>query len=103
MSSIPSITPINIGNIQNLGSSSAPKTASSALDQATSSFETMLKSLNDSQQNSDDLLQKLSLGENVDLHTVMLGMEENDVNFRVALSIRDKLVDAYREMMRMQI
>jgi flagellar hook-basal body complex protein FliE len=103
MSSIPSISPINLGNIQNLGSSSAPKAATSAVDQATSTFEGMLNSLNASQQSADDLLQKLSLGENVDLHQVMIGMEENDVNFRVAMAIRDKLVDAYREMMRMQI
>jgi flagellar hook-basal body complex protein FliE len=33
----------------------------------------------------------------------MIATEENDVNFRVALAIRDKLVDAYREMMRMSI
>jgi flagellar hook-basal body complex protein FliE len=102
MSTIPAISPINIGNIQSLDSGSAAK-SSSPLDQATSSFESMLKSLNSSQQNADDLLQKLSLGENVDLHQVMIGMEENDVNFRVAMAIRDKLVDAYREMMRMQI
>lgn len=103
MSSITPISPINVGNIQSLGSSSGPKTITSSIEGATKSFESMLSSLNESQQGADSLLQKLSLGENVDLHQVMIGMEENDVNFRVALAIRDKLVDAYREMMRMQI
>jgi flagellar hook-basal body complex protein FliE len=103
MSSIAPISPINIGNIQGLGNSSGSKTITGSIEGATKSFESMLSSLNSSQQNADTLLQKLSLGENVDLHQVMIGMEENDVNFRVALAIRDKLVDAYREMMRMQI
>jgi flagellar hook-basal body complex protein FliE len=63
----------------------------------------MLSSLNQSQQNSDALVEKLARGENVDLHTVMIGLEENNVNFNVALGIRDKLVEAYREIMRMQV
>ena len=30
-------------------------------------------------------------------------MEENNINFNVALGIRDRLVEAYREVMRMQV
>ncbi len=99
---IPAIPPLNIQNVQN--TEAVRKLASSSgVEKATQSFEQMLSSLDQSQQSADDLVQKLSLGENVDLHQVMIGLEENDVNFRVALAIRDKLVDAYREVMRMQI
>ncbi len=66
-------------------------------------FGDMLTSLNQSQLNADELAQKLAQGENVDLHTVMIGLEENNVNFNVALGIRDRLVEAYREIMRMQV
>lgn len=103
MAGISPISPLNIGNLHNLGAASAPKSTAGPVEQTTQTFENMLNSLNDSQQNADNLLQRLSLGENVDLHTVMVGLEENDVNFRVALAVRDKLVDAYREMMRMQV
>ncbi len=99
---IPSIPPININSTQSVNGPSAPKTPS-PVEQASKSFEQLLSSLNDSQANSDNLVQKLALGENVDLHQVMVGMEQNDINFRVAVAIRDKLVDAYRETMRMQI
>jgi flagellar hook-basal body complex protein FliE len=99
---IPSIPPININSTQSVNGPSSPKTPST-VEQASKSFEQLLSSLNDSQANSDNLVQKLSLGENVDLHQVMVGMEQNDINFRVAVAIRDKLVDAYRETMRMQI
>jgi flagellar hook-basal body complex protein FliE len=73
--------------------------ASNNVSQITQTFGDMLNSLNQSQQNSDALVQKMVNG----LHTVMIGMEENNVNFNVALGIRDKLVDAYREVMRMSI
>ena len=46
---------------------------------------------------------KLSSGQDVDLHQVMIATEENDVNFRVALAIRDKLVEAYRSVMQMSV
>ena len=99
------IQPINsssIPAIRELGSSQKPSASSNA-DGVGKTFENMLSSLNQSQSNSDDLVQKLAQGENVDLHSVMIGLEENNVNFNVALGIRDRLVDAYREIMRMQV
>lgn len=76
---------------------------SGSAQQLGETFENMLTSLNQSQMNADGLIQKLAQGENVDLHTVMIGMEENNINFNVALGIRDRLVEAYREVMRMQV
>ena len=97
--------PINSNSIpvlRGINSSQKPSAGSNS-EQVGKTFEDMLSSLNQSQANSDDLIQKLAQGENVDLHTVMIGMEENNVNFNVALGIRDRLVEAYREIMRMQV
>lgn len=91
-----------ISTIRELDPSQKPA-ASGRAKQIGETFESMLSSLNQSQLNSDTLIQKLAQGENVDLHTVMIGMEENNVNFNVALGIRDRLVEAYREIMRMQV
>ena len=66
-------------------------------------FDQLLSSLNQSESDSNSLIQQLSGGGSVDLHQVMLGIQENDINFRVSLAMRDKLVDAYREVMRMQV
>ena len=46
---------------------------------------------------------KLAAGEDVDLHQVMLSMQEADIAFQLALQTRNKLVDAYQEIMRMQV
>ena len=67
------------------------------------SFSKMLDALDQSQEESDTLVRKLAAGEDVDLHQVMIASEQNDISFRVALSIRDKLVEAYREVMRMAV
>jgi len=75
----------------------------SPLENVSKTFDQVLNSLNDSQQNADDMLTQLASGGNVDVHQVMLATEENDVNFRVAMAIRDQLVNAYREVMRMAI
>jgi len=45
----------------------------------------------------------LASGEDVDIHTVLIAAEETDINFRIAVAIRDKLVDAYREIRNMSI
>lgn len=91
---IPSIPEIN---------STQKSSTTNSTQQIAKSFEDMLSSLNQSQQNSDNLVEQLSKGEDVDLHTVMIALEENNINFNVALGIRDKLVEAYREVMRMQV
>jgi flagellar hook-basal body complex protein FliE len=77
--------------------------ATKAQPAAANSFSQALDSLSQSQNNSDALLQQLSAGENVDIHNVMIAAEQTDVTMRVALSMRDKLVDAYHEVMRMSI
>lgn len=96
------ISPLNINSINPLNTTGSTRNAS-PLDQVGKSFGAVLESLNESQLKSDSLIQSLATGGNVDLHTVTIAAEENDVNFRVAMAIRDKLVDAYREVMRMSV
>ena len=91
-----------ISTIRELGSTQRPA-ASGSTQQIGQTFENMLSTLNQSQLNADGLIEKLAQGENIDLHSVMIGMEENNINFNVALGIRDRLVEAYREVMRMQV
>ena len=103
---IPAITPNITPGLTSLGqaqSQPAPAPVSSTTGQIGQTFDQMLSSLNSSDTSSNDLVQQLSMGNNVDLHNVMINMQENDVNFRVALAIRDKLVSAYQEVMRMQV
>ena len=47
--------------------------------------------------------QKLVAGGDVDIHQVMIGMEKANVAFGLTLQVRNKLVEAYQEIMRMQV
>jgi flagellar hook-basal body complex protein FliE len=39
-------------------------------------------------------------GDNVDLHDVLIKVEEAEIAFRTMMEVRNKLVEAYREIMR---
>jgi flagellar hook-basal body complex protein FliE len=97
------ITPFKPISLPSIDPTAKTGTTQNPVDNASKTFGQVLNSLNDSQQNADDLLSQLASGGNVDVHQVMLATEENDVNFRVAMAIRDQLVNAYREVMRMAI
>lgn len=74
---------------------------------ATGNFSKMLgdaiNSLAETENNASDMMTRLAAGEEVDLHKVMIAAQEADIAFQVALQTRNKLVDAYQEIMRMQI
>ncbi len=99
------ITPVAMNTIQQIAelNTKSTQSVSSAVDKVGNTFENLLSGLNESQQNADNLVNQFVMGEDVDLHDVIIGLQENDVNFKVAISIRDKLVEAYQEMMRMQV
>ncbi|MCB0191853.1 MAG: flagellar hook-basal body complex protein FliE [Anaerolineae bacterium] len=62
-----------------------------------------INSLNQKEVTADQAIASLAAGEDVELHQVMLAMQEADVAFRFALQVRNKIVDAYQEIMRMQV
>lgn len=68
-----------------------------------SAFKTALEDLSAVENNADTLMQQLATGEDVEIHEVMIAMEEADVSLRVTMAVRDKLIESYQEVMRMQI
>lgn len=46
---------------------------------------------------------QVATGAPVDVHEVMLNAEQASLGFSLALQVRNKLVDAYQEIMRMSI
>ena len=50
-----------------------------------------------------DAIAGLMSGKNVSLHQAMISMEEASVSFQMMVEVRNKLLDSYQELMRMQI
>ncbi|RSD28288.1 flagellar hook-basal body complex protein FliE [Mesobacillus subterraneus] len=75
--------------------------------EAQKSFSSVLKksieNLNEAQLQSDVMTNKLARGENVDLHQVMITSQKASITLQATLEVRNKVIEAYQEMMRMQV
>jgi len=52
---------------------------------------------------ADDAVRRLAVGEPVSLHQVMVQIERAKLQFELLQQVRNKLVDAYQDLLRMQI
>ena len=62
-----------------------------------------IEQVNQSQIDSDRSIQKLHSGEAQNLHDVMISVEQADISLRMLVQVRNKALQAYEEIMRMQI
>ena len=51
----------------------------------------------------DDATRKVLLGESDQLHQGVIAMQEASVAFTMMVEVRNKLVESYQELMRMQV
>jgi flagellar hook-basal body complex protein FliE len=91
---------------QAAGASSNVKPANT-VNQTTQSFSSFLKQsmneINQSQAASDAATEKLVKGESIDLHQVMIASQKASIMLQATIEVRNKAVEAYQEMMRMQV
>lgn len=62
-----------------------------------------LNQVNDLQSNADAASMQLATGQVQDLSTVMIALEKASLSLNLTVSVRDKAIDAYNQIMRMQI
>lgn|SRR5690606_35571867 len=62
-----------------------------------------LSKVNALQQDANVAMEKISSGESKNIHETLLAVERADIAFRQMNQVRQKVLDAYKEMMRMQI
>jgi flagellar hook-basal body complex protein FliE len=81
--------------------------AASPVSQAETSFGDILKTMvtqtNEQQQAADQAMQQVHSGGEKNLHDAMISMEKADVSLRYMIQVRNKAIDAYQEVMRMQM
>jgi len=92
-----------------LGASSRKvKSADSAIQsEGKNSFaDTLAESLNrvnEIQQDADKAIEKLVSGKTQNIHETMLAVGKADMAFRMTMQVRNKIVEAYQEVLRMQV
>ena len=59
--------------------------------------------VNDLQKQADTAIDDLVIGNNKDIVQTMITMEKADISFRLMMQVRNKILQAYEEVMRMQV
>jgi len=62
-----------------------------------------IKEVNNLQSHADDLAVKLASGDLEDVHEAMIAMQKAKLAFEFTVQVRNKIIDAYQEIMRMQV
>ncbi|MFC0188899.1 flagellar hook-basal body complex protein FliE [Fictibacillus aquaticus] len=95
-----------IQSVQSLQSAAASP-RSITPNEAQQSFKEALyeaiNTVNDAQIQSNKATEALMTGKTDNLHQVMIAAEKASITLQTAVEIRNKAVEAYQEMMRMQI
>ena len=97
------------GNIINrLEETTAPQQKESAQkDEKSASFKEMLKEsieeVNKLQLEAQQTMEDLASGKDKDIQHAMMTLQKADVSLRTMMEVRNKLVEAYQEIMRMQV
>lgn len=100
---------LDTGNIRDSKSLTVegPSSLSSTSDTDGKSFADTLKdavnSVNELQKSSDKFAQNVATGKTDDVAGAMIAAERADIALRVMVQVRNKIIDAYQEVMKMQV
>ena len=100
-----SIESISLFNPSQVTSISTASKVSPAVAQADFGdfLKTAIQSVNENQKASDVATEKLINGGDIELHDVMIASQKANITLNATLEIRNKVVEAYQEIMRMQV
>ena len=66
-------------------------------------LQSTIQNVESSGNNADGMVQDFLAGGSQDLHTAILAGQSADLNFEEFLQVRNKVVSAYEEIMKMQV
>ena len=83
-----------------------PKSTGSSAETGKSFADTLkdaVGNVNELQKNSDKQMQALATGKTDNVADVMIAAEKADIALKVMVQVRNKIIDAYQEVMKMQV
>lgn len=78
-------------------------TSSSPANAAGKFLSELVNNVNQLQLQTDKAVQGLTTGDSGGLHEVMIALEKSSISMQYLLQVRNKAMDAYQEIMRMQV
>ena len=91
------------GLFPQISSGATSTTGAGAADGFGSAVKNAVESIEKSQQTANQEVAKAVTGESPDLHRTIIALQTADLSFQFALQVRNKVVNAYEEIMRMQV
>jgi len=87
------------------GPASSPSTSSlgETLRDFVAMLEEAVSAVDSLQQRADEAAKALATGQSQDVHSVMIALEQANLALQLTIQVRNKLVEAYQEIMRMQV
>ncbi|MDR2104313.1 MAG: flagellar hook-basal body complex protein FliE [Deferribacteraceae bacterium] len=77
------------------------------LSKGEAGFSEMLKgalnSVNDAQFEADEAVKQVLSGQSANIHETMIALQKADVSLKLMLEVRNKILEAYQEVMRTQM
>ncbi len=67
------------------------------------SLRNLVNDVDHMQKTAEETTHRMLTGELEDVHQVMIAMEEAQTSFQLMMEIRNKIVEAYKEVIRMQV
>ena len=94
------IGPIQNGNKVDLKFDKAEKQNGVSFKETVSNF---VNEVNDLQVKAGESVENFATGKVENVHEVMIAMSKAEVSFKFMMETRNKLIDAYKEIIRMQV
>lgn len=98
-------------NIQSIGTNSLlnnieTKGLEANIDEKKSFSEVIsdaINKVNDKQINADNNVESLIKGDDITMHEVMLSMQESQLSMQLLIEVRNRMVEAYQEINKIQL
>jgi flagellar hook-basal body complex protein FliE len=106
MSGVDAIAAVGLKALEPLASSAVSSTMAQATQATATPFASVLdqlSGLNRLMQTNDVGVQQVALGNLDNLHQVMMNLESARLQLDFMLQVRNKIMDGYQELMRMQV
>lgn len=98
---------VQTGDVESLVGSANKISKEASPAEAGKTFSDILKEsvdqVNTYQVQADTAIKELVAGRNKNIHETMLTIERADTSLKLMMQVRNKILDAYKEIMRMQV
>ena len=85
------------------GAAAAPAKAAPAMAQFSSVLSEAIGRVDQNNKDAANAIDRYLSGENEEIHETVMAVQRNELQFELFLQVRNKVVQAYQEVMRMQM